>query len=104
MSEVDAGLVNVIAWILLLAPVLPLVVALLLSPFFGSRNLALRERAGVALRDALLSGVIALLAATYLFGWTLDPVLLFWLTVLAYLSISAPSAIWLTLYLRGRFA
>jgi hypothetical protein len=104
MSEIDRGLVNIIAWALLLAPILPLTVAALLSPFFGSRNIALRERAGIALRDALLSGVIALLAATFLFGWQLDSVLLFWLTVLAYLSISAPSAIWLVLYLRGRFA
>lgn len=104
MSEVDAGIVNTVAWILLVVPVLPLSVALLLSPSFFSRNMPLRERTGIAFRDALLAGVIGLLAATYLFSWTLDPVWLFWLTVLAYLSISVPSAIWLVLYLRGRFA
>jgi hypothetical protein len=104
MSEVDRDLVSIVAWILLVAPILPLAVAALLSPFHGSRNTALRERAGVALRDALLSGVIGLLAATYLFGWTLDPIWLFWLTILAYLSISVPSGVWLVLYLRGRFA
>lgn len=97
-------IVRVVAWLLLLAPVLPLAVAAVLVPVGTSRNLALRERAGLAFRDAFVSTVIAIFAGVFLFGWQIDEVLLFWLLVAGYLSISAPSAIWLWLYLRGRFA
>jgi hypothetical protein len=103
MSEVPESWKVIAAWVLLLVPLLPLSVAAMLAPDALHRNLLYRERVGIAIRDALLAGMIALLAANFLWDWQLDPVLLFIVIVLAYLSISIPSGIWLYLYLTDRF-
>jgi hypothetical protein len=103
VSEVPTWLIISVALLLLVAPLLPLVVAVLFAPDFWSRNIPLRERAGLAFRDFGLALFVAFLAASYLFHWDVNPVLVFSLTVVAYLSISVPSAVWLWLFFKGHY-
>lgn len=103
MNEIDPGLVSAAAWVLLVIPILPLAVAALFAPDALSDHLPTRERAGLAFRDFLLAGWVALQAGAYLFGWELEPRLQFGLAVAAYLAISIPSGIWLVLFFTNRF-
>jgi hypothetical protein len=103
MSEVPEWWVLVVAWVLVLAPLLPIAVAAVLLPDIRSHNIPLRERVGVAIRDAILASLIGILAANALFGWDMDDWVRFVMLVAAYLSISAPSVVWLWLFARGRF-
>ena len=91
------------AWILLAAPLLPLAVVVVAAEHAWSDNIALRERIGIAIRDLLVSFIIALLSANYLFGLNLDPVLLGLAFISGLIAISAPSAVWLVIYFRDGF-
>lgn len=100
MSE---PLVSVVAVILLLAPLLPFVAFLVLVQHLASGPLSLRERAGLALRDLLVSSFIAFLAANRLFSLGYSGDLLGLLFAVALLLVSLPSGVWLWLFYTGRF-
>ena len=103
MTDVPTPVVDAIAVVLIVTWLLQVAVAAIFVPYLLSDFMETRERAGGAIRDLFVSGVIALLSANYLFGWDLNEVLLFTLIVLAYLTFPIRSAIFLYLWARGRF-
>lgn len=94
---------TIIAWVLLILPVLPLAVVVMLIEHTWSNNIALRERTGLAIRDLLVASVVSVASADYLFDLNLPDPLLWSLFVMAFIAMSAPSAIWLAVYFRGGF-
>jgi hypothetical protein len=103
VSAVPESVIDAVAIALIVTWFLQVAVAVIFVPFLMSDFMETRERAGGAMRDLFVSGVIALLSADYLFAWHLDAVLLFALIVLAYLTFPLRSAIFLYLWARGRF-
>lgn len=103
MTDVPPQVIDTVAVVLIVTWLLQLAVAIIFVPYLLSDFMETRERAGGAMRDLYVSGVVALLAADYLFDWQLNPVLLFVLIVTAYLTFPARSAIFLYLWVRGRF-
>ena len=103
MSEIPEWVIGIVAALLLIGPVGPAIVTFLFAPDFWSHHWPTRERAGLAVRDLLQTGAFATLAAAYLTGWDLGPILGFTLVALAYLSAQVPSWIWIWLYWTGRF-
>lgn len=100
MSE---SALTVAAFVLLLAPLLPLLAVLVLARHLAAGPLSLRERAGLALRDLMVSSFIAFLAANRLFELGFQGDTLALLFAVALLLVSLPSGIWLWLYFRGSF-
>jgi multidrug efflux pump subunit AcrB len=103
MNGVPESVVDTVAIALIVTWLLQVAVAVIFVPHLLSEFMETRERAGGALRDLFVSGVIALTAANYLFAWALSPSLLFILIVVAYLTFPLRSAIFLYLWARGRF-
>ena len=100
MSE---PLVFIVGSVLLVAPILPLLAVMVLGRHLSSNSLSLRERAGLALRDLVVSSFIAFLAANRLFQLGFHGDALGLLFAGALLLVSLPSGIWLWLYFRGSF-
>jgi hypothetical protein len=104
VSEVPTGLISVLAVVLIASWILQAAVLVIFIPFLRSPWIETRERALGAVRDAFVSGVIALLSADYLWGLHLGGWLLFSLLAIAYLTFPARSVIFLWLWYRRRFA
>lgn len=96
-------IVDVVAWLFLFLPILPLAVVVVLAEYAWGDNMALRERVGVAIRDLVMASVVSVASANYLFDLNLPDPVIWVLFVTAFFAISIPSLIWLVIYFRWGF-
>lgn len=98
MSPLDFGVA-----ILVVVPVFPILTSVLLAQHWKTDSVTLHERTIVAVRDAGVAAIVALLALRYLIGWDWPPGLTIALFYVALLMVSVPSTYWLWLYFFGHF-
>lgn len=96
-------MIDVLAWMLVFAPIVPAVTAWMLLRHIRSESPSLAERALVAVRDWLVSSLCAVVALNRLREWGLPSGLMIGMLAGAMLLVSLPSAWWVYQYQRGRF-
>ena len=98
-------LVEILAWLLIIVPAFPLAATVIFvgHRFWRVSSPSLRERAAIAIRDALVASMAAAIALNIVFGWDWPAIVRLILLAGGMVLVSLPSAWWLFLYARGAF-
>jgi hypothetical protein len=98
--------VGSVLFVLFVAPIFPLTATLVFIDQGGlvrQAPLSLRERTWLSIRDWLVASMVAVLAGNRIFNWNLPHGPLVAAFFVSMVLVSAPSAIWLYLFLTGKF-